>query len=88
MQSGHYGIPLSIKGGSGHGSRKEKEGRGGKGNTKNISRAQAKGKRVVEKPTLASERREWRPTSSTSCKLQREDRESSAPRSEKLSPDS
>jgi hypothetical protein len=78
---------LSIKGGPGHGS-KEEEKKGGKGEKKSISRAQAKGKRVVEKLTWASERREWRPTRLTSCKLQREDWESSAPRSEELSLDS
>jgi hypothetical protein len=52
MQSGHCGIPLSIKGGPGHGSKGGRK-KGGKGEKKSISRAQAKGKRVVEKLTWA-----------------------------------
>jgi hypothetical protein len=78
---------LSIKGGPGH-VRERRRQKGGKGKKKSISIAQAKGKRAVEMPTWVPKRGVWRPTRSTSCKLQKEDRESSAPRSEDLSLDS
>jgi hypothetical protein len=47
--------------------------------------ARQKGKQAVEKLTQASEREVWRPTRSTSCKLQREDQKSPAPKSKELS---
>jgi hypothetical protein len=73
MQSGHCGIPLSIKGGPGHGRKRAK--RENKEENSELNQ-RAKSRQV----NLSSERREKRPTRSTYCELLRVDRESLAPR--------